>query len=173
MLVLFNCLRLFVVAKGKTIPLSQLANQLRISLDNEKDFIRENAEKAIRMAAIKTFAKIIIMTPVGNSDKWKTPYKPKGYVGGRARSNWMLGATLTNKTIDSTEGENNGEEYIRNELPKTNLVDNKTYFYNNLPYITSLEYGHSGQTPDGMVRVSLLNWNRTLNKAFKDLKWHT
>jgi len=156
------------VAKGKTIPLSQLANQLRISLDNEKDFIRENAEKAIRMAAIKTFAKIIIMTPVGNSDKWKTPYKPKGYVGGRARSNWMLGATLTNKTIDSTDITLD----VASELPDK-LMNNKTYLYNNLPYITSLEYGHSAQTPDGMVRVSLLDWDRTLNKAFKDLKWHT
>lgn len=156
------------MAKGKTIPLSQLANQLRISLDNEKDFIRENAEKAIRMAAIKTFAKIIIMTPVGNSDKWKTPYKPKGYVGGRARSNWMLGATLTNKTIDSTDITLD----VASELPDK-LMNNKTYLYNNLPYITSLEYGHSAQTPDGMVRVSLLDWDRTLNKAFKDLKWHT
>ena len=109
---------------SKVIPLAQLANKLRISLDNEKDFIRENAEKAIRMAAIKTFAKIIKMTPVGNSDKWKTPYKPKGYVGGRARSNWMLGTTLTNKTIDST----NITLDVASELPDK-LMDNKTYFF--------------------------------------------
>ena len=153
---------------AKKIQLNQLADQLRSALGKEKAAIEKNAETAVRMAAIKTFAKIIKMTPVGNADKWQTPVQ--GYVGGRARSNWMLGSTLTNETTDSTDGKNNGEEYIRTELPSSPLLDNKTYFYNNLPYINRLEYGsHSKQAPNGMVRVSLLGWNRTLNNAFKDL----
>ena len=171
---------------AKIINLGQLASELKKALIAEKEFIKENGETAVRMAAIKTFAKIIKMTPVGNADLWVYNHptrgyidyvgylgKPEGYVGGRARSNWMLGATLGSEVTDSTDGKNNGVEYIKKELPKTPLIGNKTYFYNNLPYIEALEYGHSTQTPNGMVRVSLLGWNRALNKAFKDLQWHT
>lgn len=150
---------------AKKIQLNQLADQLRLALDKEKAAIQKNAENAVRMAAIKTFAKIIKMTPVGNPDSWQTPYKPVGYVGGRARSNWMLGSTLSNKTTDAT----NKTLDVASELPGE-LIGNKTYFYNNLPYINRLEYGsHSKQAPNGMVRVSLLGWGKTLNKAFKDL----
>jgi len=167
---------------SKLIKLSQLGAELRKALAAEKLFIEENAEKAVRVAAIKTFAKIIKMTPVGNPDLWVYNHPTRGYidyvgyfgkpdyVGGRARSNWFLGDKLTDKTTDSTEGKD--ASYLVSAMPDK-LMDNKTFFYNNLPYIEALEFGHSTQSPLGMVRVSLMGWDRTLNKAFKDLKWHT
>lgn len=159
----YRFIRLYVVAKK--IQLNQLTKHLKSAIENEKAAIKKNGETAVRMAAIKTFSKIIKMTPVGNSDNWKTPIKPVGYVGGRARSNWMLGSSLTNETTDATNITLN----VADELPNK-LMDNKTYFYNNLPYINRLEYGsHSKQAPNGMVRISLLGWGRTLNESFKGL----
>ena len=155
---------------AKVIKLANLASELKKQLNIEKQFIEDNAEKAVRVAAIKTFSKIIKMTPVGNPDLWKSDYKPVGYVGGRARSNWFLGSSLSDRTTEATQGK--GDGYIASSMPNE-LMGNKTYFYNNLPYIQALEYGYSTQAPNGMVRVSLLGWDKALNKAFKALKWHT
>lgn len=155
---------------AKVIQLANLASELKKQLAIEKQFITDHGETAVRIAAIKTFTKIIKMTPVGNPDLWESDYKPIGYVGGRARSNWFLGSSLSNRVTDSTQGKEAG--YIVSAMPDK-LIGNKTYFYNNLPYIESLEYGHSTQAPKGMVRISLLGWNRSLNQAFKALKWHT
>ena len=173
--------KLSVVAKS--IKLGQLAVELKKALASEELFIKENSEKAIRVAAIKTFSKIIKMTPVGNPELWVYNHPTRGiidylgyfgdangYVGGRARSNWFLGGTLSERTTEETNGKGSG--YLASAMPKE-LIGNKTYFYNNLPYIEALEYGHSTQAPAGMVRVSLMGWDKTLNKAFKDLKWHT
>jgi len=168
---------------AKVIKLANLASELKKQLNIEKQFIEDNAEKAVRVAAIKTFSKIIKMTPIGNPELWLYNHPTRGYidylgyfgdangyVGGRARSNWFLGSSLSNRTTDKTNGK--GDGYVSNAMPKE-LMGNKTYFYNNLPYIQALEYGHSSQTPEGMVRVSLLGWDKALNKAFKALKWHT
>jgi hypothetical protein len=155
---------------GKSINLGQLGAELKKVLAAEQEFIKANGEKAVRIAAIKTFSKIIKMTPVGNPDLWKTENKPEGYVGGRARSNWFIGESVSSRVTDSTKSK--GAGYVVSALPKT-LLGDKTYLYNNLPYIQALEFGHSTQAPAGMVRVSLMGWDRVLNKAFKDLKWHT
>ena len=168
---------------AKVIQLANLASELKKQLAIEKQFITDHGETAVRIAAIKTFTKIIKMTPVGNPDLWVYNHpqrgyidyvgylgKPEGYVGGRARSNWFLGSSLSNRVTDSTQGKEAG--YVTSAMPDK-LIGNKTYFYNNLPYIESLEYGHSTQAPKGMVRISLLGWNRSLNQALKALKWHT
>jgi len=140
---------------AKSIELADLANELRKALADEKQFIEDNAETAVRVAAIKTFSKIIKMTPVDT---------------GRARGNWFIGLDVGSEL--NAGKVRKGPAYVAKELPDT-IMGKKTYLYNNLPYIEALEYGHSTQSPKGMVRVSLLNWNRTLKKAFKGLKWHT
>ena len=146
------------------IKLNQLGDRLKgIIADTEKE-IKKDANTAVYKAAVKVFSKIIKMTPVGNADLWQSKYKPVGYVGGRARANWFIGASLSNVTTSSTKDK--GAGYVASAMPKE-VLGNKTYLYNNLPYIESLEYGHSTQAPKGMVRASLLGWNRELNKAFK------
>ena len=167
---------------AKSIKLGQLGAELKKALADEQDFIKDNGEKAVRIAAIKTFSKIIKMTPVGNPDLWVYNHPTRGfidyvgyfgrpdYVGGRARSNWFIGDAVLARITDSTKSK--GADYVAGALP-AKLLGNKTYLYNNLPYIEALEFGHSTQAPAGMVRVSLLSWDRVLNKAFKDLKWHT
>ena len=168
---------------AKSIKLSQLGAELKKALEIEKQFIKDNAEKAVRIAAIKTFSKIIKMTPVGNPDLWVYNHpqrgfidyvgylgRPDDYIGGRARSNWFIGSSVSSIVTDSTK--DRGAGYVPGALPES-LMGDKTYFYNNLPYIEALEYGHSTQAPGGMVRVSLMGWDRVLNKAFEGLKWHT
>lgn len=172
-LVLLNCGRLFVVAK--TIKLSQLGDELKKLIEISKEETIKASEIAVRVVFIKTLTKIIKMTPVGNPDLWVYNHPTRGfidyvgyfgkpdYVGGRARSNWFLGDKLTDKITDSTE--NKGATYLNTAMPDE-LMGNKTYFYNNLPYIERLEFGHSTQAPKGMVRISLLGWSSSLQRAF-------
>ena len=137
---------------GKFITINQLSGELTKALKSSEADIKARANKALRVAAIKTWGKIIRMTPVDT---------------GRARSNWFIGMSVGSEI--NTANRRRGPQYISNELP-SDLLNNKVYLYNNLPYIERLEYGYSGQAPKGMVRVSLLGWNRALKKAFKDLE---
>ena len=126
-----------------------LSDELKKALNSADIEIKAKANKAIRVAVIKTWGKIIRMTPVDT---------------GRARSNWFIGLTIGSEV--SSSNKTRGNSYVNKELPG-DLLNNKVFLYNNLPYIEALEFGHSTQAPKGMVRVSLLGWDRELNKAFK------
>lgn len=145
---------------AKTIKMSQLGDEISKALKSSDIEIKAKANKAIRVAAIKTWGKIIRMTPVDS---------------GRARSNWFIGLNVGSETTTSTRSK--GPSYIDKKLP-TDLLTNKVFMYNNLPYIETLEFGGYGegpktaggfstQAPQGFVRISLKGWGRALKKAFK------
>lgn len=142
--------------------MGQLSDELSKALKSSDIEIRAKANTAIRVATIKTWSKIIRMTPVDT---------------GRARSNWFIGLSVNNETTTPTRGK--GAAYINKSLP-ADLLTKKVFMYNNLPYIETLEFGGYGegsktaggfstQAPQGMVRISLKGWGRALKKAFKAL----
>lgn len=134
---------------ARVISLNNLTRELNQALSSSETDIREKADRAIRIAVIKIWVKIIRMTPVDT---------------GRARGNWFIGMSPGN---DITRGTNRRDaRYIESKLP-AQLLGNKTYLYNNLPYIEKLEFGSSTQAPTGMVRVSLRAWSRELQSAFR------
>lgn len=152
---------------AKVIKMNALGRTLdQILARNTKDIFKK-VDKALRISAIKVWRSVIKMTPVAAK------------LGGRARANWFIGASVTTKTTLSKTPIN-----LAASLPKV-LLGKKTFLYNNLPYITTLEFGgypknpkggqgktvggFSKQAPRGMVRVSLKSWSSTLNAAFKSL----
>lgn len=137
---------------AKFITINQLSGELTKALKSSEAEIKDRANKALRIAAIKTWGKIIRMTPVDT---------------GRARSNWFIGMSVGSEVNKTNK--RRGPQYINKELPK-DLLNNRVYLYNNLPYIERLEFGYSEQAPKGMVRISLLGWDRALKKAFKGLE---
>ena len=85
---------------------------------------------------------------------------------GRARNNWFLSVSSPSTKITSVSGSANFNQL--NKLPKR-VLNRKLYFTNNLPYITTLEYGgfpipggdltiggFSKQAPNGWVRSTLI-----------------
>lgn len=87
---------------------------------------------------------------------------------GRARNNWFLTANVPSNA--TTTANANGSNSIRQlgTMPK-DVITNKLYFTNNLPYIGVLEYGgfsrpgtsktingFSAQAPEGWVRKTLI-----------------
>jgi hypothetical protein len=93
----------------------------------------------------------------------------KGYVGGRFRGNWQL-------TIgDPASGEleridpNGAATLAAMRAQVATLTAGQTaYIVNNLPYAVPLEYGHSKQAPQGMVRVTLARFQQIVDEAVRN-----
>jgi hypothetical protein len=134
----------------KIISPERLGSALREVLAQHTKLSKAKTDRAIKKAIIKTWGKIIKLTPVDT---------------GRARGNWFVGTELSDKT--GGEDKNKGASYVAKNIPKQ-IIGTTLYLFNNLDYIIPLEFGHSKkQAPKGMVRVSLLGWRKELQKQFK------
>jgi hypothetical protein len=79
---------------------------------------------------------------------------------GRARANW----THSLDTVDTTTSESTSYKTISSIGKVPEGKDVVVYIANHLEYVYSLEHGHSGQAPQGMVLTSIeavRNWVRT------------
>ena len=114
--------------------------------------------------------RIIQRTPVGNPDLWASP-PPPGYTGGQAKGNWFASIGAPSHQVDfSIKAKNAARPMKRDEHIRQNAAGNIYYLTNNLPYIRRIEYeGWSSQAPQGMVRVSVAEFNRSIEKAIRDV----
>lgn len=120
--------------------------------DNE---VPEFVEMAVRRVAFAIDRALVMSTPVGNPDLWKRP-APKGYVGGRARANWI--PTLnTPSQVPSERKDKQGSATIALLAPvaqKYRLGDT-LWLSNSVPHIVPLNEGHSTQAPAGYVEMAI------------------
>jgi len=133
--------------------------------------VEDNSEKVFRGTALQLFGEIVRATPVGNKDLWENRYLwgqlgfvQEGYTGGRLRGNWQ--AEVNGKNIGQLDTvDKNGSNTVAKG--QANMASAKAgdsiYLFNNLPYAIPVEYGHSAkQRPEGMVRVTLLGFNKAI-----------
>ena len=120
----------------------QNAFQLNVDLQRFAKKINADMSFVVRKILLEAHAKIMMRTPVDT---------------GRARASWGM-----SKSRPGTETAAAGVQPPRNNYARVAMsasVDDLAYarwfIYNNLPYIVSLEYGHSKQAPKGMVRLTL------------------
>jgi hypothetical protein len=113
----------------------------------------ERVQKFQQVLAIGLFRSIVLKSPVGNPDLWANPAAaPPGYVGGRFRANWQIGASPEERPLDTTQ---------TNELAQIAAAQNlggigkKIWVFNNVPYAARLEDGWSRQAPLGVVNVAI------------------
>ena len=111
-----------------------------------------------RKVAVKLFEAVVKRTPVDT---------------GRARGNWQVSvgfdSTATTDRVDKQPaGSNPG--FLAEEQRKIESVqgDETIFIHNNLPYIRRLEYGHSKQSPKGMVGVVMANLDARIREAVKE-----
>lgn len=99
--------------------------------------------------------------------------KPEGYTGGRFRGNWQIGLdTLpTEETgrIDKTGSRTLNAGMSVLEQFRVGQVQT-IYIANNVPYAIPLEYGHSKQAPNGMVRLSVMEFTDAMEEALREAK---
>lgn len=116
---------------------------------------KEDIDTVLRAATLEISTSIVLATPVDS---------------GRARNNWIakLGTPARHTRLT---GDVTGQKTI-NQITTTvsEFGGNVYYLTNNLPYIRRLEYdAWSTQAPDGMVRVSVLEYEQALKRAISKL----
>ncbi|WP_019209149.1 hypothetical protein [Yersinia massiliensis] len=81
---------------------------------------------------------------------------PAGYTGGRFRGNWQVGLDIQpDGETGRIDKSGNMTLAVGNYMLEQFKVGTKAiYFTNNVPYAYRLEFGHSSQAPNGMVRIT-------------------
>lgn len=94
----------------------------------------------------------------------------KTYVGGRFRGNWQVtvGAPATD-ALDRTDATGTASLADGGAVIANVEMGVVVFLVNNLPYAQSLEYGHSTQAPNGMVRITVAEFQAIVADAAKKL----
>lgn len=130
---------------------------------------KHRADEAVGAIVIGIAARLDERSPVGDGKYWLSP-PPAGYVGGHFRANWQLsiGAPSTTEIagVDPTGRETQGR--ILEAIPDD--AAGKVYFIsNNVPYAQRIEEGHSRQAPQGLVGLTLLEFDAIVREAVEKL----
>jgi len=114
---------------------------------------REGVDKTIRATALDMFKDIVLRTPVDT---------------GRLRGNWQVSygnpIKTETDTVDKSESGSVVMGLAANTLNRSNLNFETIWFSNNLPYAERIENGYSRQQPQGMVKVTILEYQPLLEK---------
>lgn len=97
--------------------------------------------------------------------------KKDGYVGGRFRGNWQVSFDLpATGEVDRVDGNGSETKRIGAAIIQTFHVGvGSIYLMNNVPYAQRLEYGWSGQAPQGVVRITVAEFDAFVRKAVEEL----
>ncbi len=142
---------------SKTVPIKRVGQQLDNILSEYKELSYTKANRATRAALIFTWGNIIKETPVHES----TP-DVKG--GGQARGAWLIGSSAGSGIggKKATKGDN----YVATKAPK-DILKGRLFLYNNLPYITTLEFGGYPKKPEKGTKISKSGTRKKPNKPAK------
>ena len=129
-----------------------------LSINAFVDKAKANSELVVKKGCINVLQDIIRMSPVGQPAIWKSK-PPKNYVGGLFRGNWQVSFDIpVTNAIDRIDP--TGMDTLKDgieQIGKFTSDVKSVYFTNNLSYSVALEFGHSTQAPNGMVRIAALN----------------
>ena len=101
--------------------------------------VNNRMDTVIRNSTIELFGRVVKMTPVDT---------------GRAKGNWQctVGSPATDEIDRLDKSGSTVMAEVKQNVPK---AGNVVWLANNVPYIRALEYGHSKQAPEGMVRIAV------------------
>jgi hypothetical protein len=131
---------------------------------------KDRADEVVSKTVLAVGTSLVLKSPVGNPSIWKGN-PPKGYVGGRFRANWQYGFNVPKSGVkDKTDA--TGETSIEDikEGAKVSGINGVHFIVNNLPYANKLEYGHSTQAPNGMVGLTVVEFQEYVKKAVEESK---
>lgn len=115
-----------------------------------------NADKVVRETTIMLAQSVVVKTPVDT---------------GRARGNWVFGAGSPD--ISTTENtDKSGAKTISKMVGQIGRTGagGVTYITNSLPYIERLENGWSDKAPNGMIGLTVREFQDYVNQAAAKVK---
>lgn len=130
---------------------------------------KDKADDAVGNIVVRVAAELDRRSPVGDAKFWKSP-PPKGYIGGHFRANWQLGVGVRPAGevagVDPTGQRTVGR--ILAEIPEQ--ASGKVYWLqNNAPYAQRLEHGWSRQAPEGLVGLTVIQFQSIVRDAVEAL----
>lgn len=135
-----------------------------------KTIRRNNA--IVRKIVLDMGTQLVLRTPVGNPRIWQNPNgAPSGYAGGAARANWQYSnGQIADSVLNLIDA--NGSLTIKKIEAglKSSPASSVHWISNNLPYIKRLEEGYSTQAPQGMLRLTVIDFKDTVESAAKQLR---
>ena len=149
------------------------------------DKTQKNGDKIFRGSLFGLFGRAVKRTPVGNPENWVYFDKTKGryvdyisargytegYRGGTLRGNWQASIGSPSRGIVAGEDKSGAATIAKIALiSSTAKLGDTAYLVNNLPYAKKIEEGGSTQAPEGMVRVSVLEFDRIVKKQARAVK---
>ena len=111
-------------------------------------------ELVVRKAALDIHSSVVDMSPVDL---------------GRFKNNWNLASGAPDLSITTDLDPSGSGAKARALAAAAAYKGGDIFLTNNLPYAIPLEYGHSGQAPQGMVRVTVARWNEHIKKAIGEV----
>lgn len=116
-----------------------------------------NADSIARSIILQVFSSVVEKSPVDL---------------GTFRGNWQIGVGAVNGNTESPDDKKalksppSEDNLLKAELSLSGYSSKKiTYVSNSLPYAQRLENGYSDQAPQGMVRLTVLEFRRMIRKA--------
>ena len=149
------------------------------------DKTERNGDKVIRGTILSLFSKVVKRTPVGNPENWVYLDKssgqyvdyisargyPEGYIGGSLRGNWQPSMNSPAQGVVSGVDKSGAATITKIAMiASTAKLGKDAYLVNNLPYAKKIEEGGSTQAPEGMVKVSVLEFDRIVKKQARAVK---
>lgn len=108
----------------------------------------------VRKATLDIHSSVVDMSPVDT---------------GRFKGNWNIAYGSPDLTVTTNTDPSGSEAKSKALTASASYAGQSVYITNNLPYAIPLEYGHSGQAPQGMVRVTVARWNEHIKKAIGEV----
>lgn len=124
-----------------------------------------------RKVVIDLGTSIVLRNPVGNPTLWKSK-PPAGYVGGRSRANWQHSTGFSPRVFNTTRTDSVGATTIGMITASVagSPAGSIHWLANGLPYINKLENGSSTQAPQGMVKVSIAQFDGIVREAANSVR---
>lgn len=119
------------------------------------DRVREKQELVVRRVGLDLYSNLVMKSPVDT---------------GRFRGNWQVGVGSVNTDTSAAPDPGGGGAIAgAAEKLKGAPLAGVIYFTNSLPYAKPLEYGHSKQAPQGMVRLTVVEYGNYLRDVVQQL----
>lgn len=127
----------------------------------------KRVNRVINKIIIDLGTSLVLKSPVGDAKYWTTA-PPPGYVGGRFRANWQYNVGVIDRTTTEKvdpSGQTSINSIVGNVSKKSSGYIR--YITNSLPYGDRLENGWSRQAPNGMVKLTLMEFQPIVQAAAK------
>lgn len=124
-------------------------------------------EKTVEDTFVNLSTTMLIRTPVGDPSLWQSP-PPPTYVPGSLVNNWfssIIGPIINDRRPQNASG---SDSLAQIDLIGSKAPGNIAFFVNPLPYARRVEFGWSTQAPQGMVRLTVNDFQNTVKRSIRE-----